>query len=130
MGEPVGKGRPKFVRRDSYVTVRTPEKTAICENLVKLEYQKQISGNKAAFFRFDDNIPLSLEIKAFFGIPKLTSKKRRALMEEGKIRPTKKPDIDNVFKVIADSLNGIAYKDNFQTFKYIVSWCHRRCQYF
>ncbi len=114
MGEPVGKGRPKFARQGSYVTVRTPEKTAIYENLVKLEYQRQISGNKAAFFRFDDNVPLSLEIKAFFGIPKSTSKKRRALMEEGKIRPTKKPDIDNVFKVIADSLNGIAYKDDSQ----------------
>ena len=32
-------------------------------------------------------------------------------MLEGVIRPSKKPDIDNVVKVIADSLNKIAYKD-------------------
>lgn len=30
------------------------------------------------------------------------------------IRPTKKPDTDNVLKVIADSLNQIAYKDDAQ----------------
>lgn len=121
VGEPVGKGRPKFVRQGSYVTAYTPEKTASYENLVKLEYQRQTSGNKTAFFRFDDTASLSLEIKAFFGIPKSASKKRKVLMTEGKIRPTKKPDIDNVFKVIADSLNGIAYKDDAQIISGTVS---------
>ena len=29
-------------------------------------------------------------------------------------RPTKKPDLDNIIKAIADSLNGIAYKDDAQ----------------
>ena len=35
-------------------------------------------------------------------------------MLEKKIRPTKKPDWDNVGKVICDSLNGIAYRDDAQ----------------
>ena len=30
------------------------------------------------------------------------------------IRPTKKPDVDNITKSILDSLNGIAYKDDSQ----------------
>ena len=29
-------------------------------------------------------------------------------------RPTKKPDIDNVIKIITDALNGIAYDDDAQ----------------
>lgn len=35
-------------------------------------------------------------------------------MLNGLIRPTKKPDMDNVVKVIADSLNQLAYRDDTQ----------------
>ena len=35
-------------------------------------------------------------------------------MLSGEIRPTKKPDWDNSGKIIADSLNEIAYKDDSQ----------------
>jgi Holliday junction resolvase RusA-like endonuclease len=31
-----------------------------------------------------------------------------------RIRPTKRPDADNVLKAIADSLNGLAYHDDAQ----------------
>lgn len=53
-------------------------------------------------------------IKAYFKIPKSTSKKRRKLMLEEKIRPTKKPDTDNLAKIVLDSLNDLAYKDDKQ----------------
>ena len=33
-------------------------------------------------------------------------------MIDKKIRPVKKPDFDNIGKIIADSLNGIAYADD------------------
>ena len=33
---------------------------------------------------------------------------------QGKIRPTKKPDFDNIAKIVCDSLNTIAYKDDSQ----------------
>ena len=36
------------------------------------------------------------------------------------IRPTKKPDVDNVAKSILDSLNGMAYKDDSQVVECIV----------
>ncbi|WP_332834903.1 RusA family crossover junction endodeoxyribonuclease [Clostridium perfringens] len=29
-------------------------------------------------------------------------------------KPTKKPDVDNIAKIILDSLNGVAYKDDSQ----------------
>jgi len=35
-------------------------------------------------------------------------------MDNGAIRPTNKPDLDNIAKIILDSLNGIAYKDDSQ----------------
>lgn len=55
-----------------------------------------------------------MRILAFYSIPKSASKKKRTLMVEGKIRPTKKPDMDNVMKMIADSLNQVAYRDDTQ----------------
>ena len=107
-GEPVGKGRPKFARRGNFVQTYTPEKTASYENLVKVEYQMKYHGQQ-----FPD-VPLVMEIKAFYGIPKSASKKKREMMLTHLIRPTKKPDMDNVVKVIADSLNNLAYKDDTQ----------------
>jgi Holliday junction resolvase RusA-like endonuclease len=115
LGEPQGKGRPRFGARYSqaagraFVNVRTPEKTVAYENLVKIEYGMQTQN-----FRFEDGSQLDMRIMAYYGIPKSASKKKKAAMIEGRIRPTKKPDMDNVVKIIADSLNQIAYKDDTQ----------------
>lgn len=35
-------------------------------------------------------------------------------MLAGQLNPTKKPDCDNIVKIICDALNGIAYKDDAQ----------------
>ena len=41
-------------------------------------------------------------------------------MIKGNLNPIKKPDCDNVLKIIADSLNQIAYKDDAQIVESIV----------
>lgn len=35
-------------------------------------------------------------------------------MISGALLPTKKPDLDNVAKIVCDALNGVAYKDDAQ----------------
>jgi Holliday junction resolvase RusA-like endonuclease len=35
-------------------------------------------------------------------------------MAKGLLRPTKKPDYDNVQKIVGDALNQVAYKDDSQ----------------
>lgn len=57
---------------------------------------------------------MSLTITAYYKIPKSASKKKAYEMSSGKIVPTKKPDIDNIIKIVADALNGIAYYDDKQ----------------
>lgn len=57
---------------------------------------------------------LKMEIDAYFEIPKSTSKKKKDLMLKNILRPTKKPDMDNIIKIIADALNKIAYYDDKQ----------------
>jgi Holliday junction resolvase RusA-like endonuclease len=104
-GEPCGKGRAKFARRGNFVSTYTPDKTILYENLVK-----------ACFVGEYTEKPLSVEIFIYHSIPKSTPKKYIGDMLKGKIRPTKKPDIDNICKVILDALNGVAYKDDTQVY--------------
>lgn len=109
LGEPQGKGRPRVETHKNGKTVtRTPERTVYYENLIKTEYRAQCGG------KFNDDAMLDVRIFAYFAIPKSTSKKKRQAMLDGKIRPTKKPDFDNIGKVVCDSLNGIAYRDDAQ----------------
>ena len=57
---------------------------------------------------------LDMRIKAYYSVPKSDSKKKREKKLAGEIRPTKKPDMDNVIKIIADALNNVAYHDDTQ----------------
>ena len=101
-GAPTGKARPRVTRLGTFNT----EATTLYENLVKISYRQQCKE----FFEG----PLIVTITACFDIPKSVSKKQRALMLDGHIFPTKKPDIDNIAKIILDALNKIAYEDDTQ----------------
>lgn len=103
LGEPTGKGRPRFSRGHTY----TPQKTVDYEEKVKLSFLESKCP------RFHDE-PLRLMIRAYFPIPKSASKIKRRQMILGQILPTKKPDFDNITKVCGDSLNGLAYNDDCQ----------------
>lgn len=103
-----GKGRPRFSGRTG--TVYTPKPTAIYENYIKTLFLSQ-------FGAIQTDKPLVLKITAFLGIPKSTTKKERVLIEKGEKQPTKKPDIDNIIKVVLDALNGVAYIDDKQVIR-------------
>jgi Holliday junction resolvase RusA-like endonuclease len=104
-GEPQGKGRPRFVSgRKPY----TPQETRSYEDDIKYTYVFECKE------QFPIKMPIRMTIKAYYGIPKNTPKRKRALMEFGDTRPTKKPDLDNIAKVYADALNGTAYHDDAQ----------------
>ena len=106
LGNPVGKGRPRFSIRNGRVNTRTPDATVLYENYVRLMYQEQCGH------RFPDDAALAMDVTAFYQIPKSASQKKKNDMQFEKIRPTKTPDCDNVLKAIADSLQGVAYRDD------------------
>lgn len=72
-----------------------------------MEYRKQC-GNT----RFASGAYVEMRITAYMKIPKSASKAVRAKMIDGSVRPTVKPDWDNIGKLVADALNGIAYEDD------------------
>ena len=104
-GEPQGKGRHRTAGRHEY----TPQNTVLYENLIQTEFRRQCGG-----VRFPDSAQLDMRILAFYQMPTSASKKKIRQMLNREIRPTKKPDWDNIGKVVADSLNKIAYRDDSQ----------------
>ena len=109
IGVPVGKSRPKFSTIHGFAQAIKPKDDVIYENLVKLSFQQSKSGDYDLFDK-----PIKMKIEAFFDIPKTFSKKRTIEATEGRISPQKKPDVDNIAKIICDALNNIAYKDDTQ----------------
>lgn len=106
-GDPAGKGRPKFTRSGH---AYTPKETVNYETLVKLSFKQKYPGLKPV----EKDVAMLVTIKAYYKIPASASKKRQQAMREGLIRPTKKPDWDNIGKIVCDALNGIAYYDDSQ----------------
>ena len=105
LGEPQGKGRPRFTGRGR---AYTPAKTAAYERQIRRAYQAQ-SGQV-----FPDEAPLAVRIIAYYRVPASDSKRKRLDKLQHRIRPVKRPDVDNVCKAVFDALNGIAYKDDAQ----------------
>ena len=64
---------------------------------------------------------IRLRLIAYFPVPHSYSKKKRGECIAGLIKPTVKPDIDNVVKAALDAMNGVVYDDDKQVFEVIVS---------
>lgn len=107
-GKPQGKARPRFRRCSNYVSTYSPKQTIEYENKVK----------KIAIEQCKDKLnkeytgTVKMSIKAYFKPNKSISKKQYDLLI-GKYY-LKKSDADNIAKIICDSLNGVAYKDDSQ----------------
>ena len=112
-GQPVGKARARTVARHGFVQSYTPQKTRDYETKVKEAYIK--AGGEM----FPDE-PLGILITAYFEVPKSYSKKKTAACHAGEIKPTGKPDLDNIAKLVLDALNGVAFKDDSRVCKLYV----------
>lgn len=89
----------------------TPADVKEYANWVRLSFKQKYPEHLPSIF-FEKQ--LSVTINAYFAIPKSFSKKKQEQARDGLIRPTVKPDCDNIAKNIDDALNGIAYHDDKQ----------------
>lgn len=107
-GRPQGKARPRFAHGHVY----TPQATHEYERLIAACARKELRKEEARKNGYRRTGQKVLEVYAYFPIPKSWPKWRREQAERGEIAPTCKPDADNIEKVVADALNGIAYGDD------------------
>lgn len=109
-----GKARPRVTKAG---ITYTPKETVQYENLVKLCFKQAQEGSGVNLF----DLPVRAMIEVYYEIPKSTTKLKRAAMMADRLYPTKKPDSDNIAKIVLDSLNGIAYKDDSQVVELMVN---------
>lgn len=115
-GEPVAQGRPRFSTRGSFVKAYDPEKSKDYKAYVKLV--SMAAMNERSLKSFDGAIAVS--IRAYVSVPKSKSKKFRENALKGLEHPTKKPDCDNIAKILLDAMTGIVYEDDKQIIKLVV----------
>jgi Holliday junction resolvase RusA-like endonuclease len=104
-GVPVAKQRARVTRRGFAFT---PAKTVHYETYVRELFAVQYPDFEPL------TGPVVLRLWAYFPVPKGTSRRIRQLMESGFIKRDKRPDVDNLLKIFADSMNGLAYADDGQ----------------
>lgn len=104
-----GKARPRMNIRSG--KAYTPTKTKNYEYLTRYYFVEKYPK----FVPIENRV--QVKITAYYEITKSTSRKQETKMLQDKISPTKKPDIDNIAKIILDSLNKFAYKDDTQVTK-------------
>lgn len=102
-GEIVGKGRPRFTRSGR---TYTPKRTTDYERTIKTAYLNKYSylSQKA----------LRIKICAYLEVARSHSKVKKSKMLMNLLQCTKKPDIDNITKIVLDALNKVAYQDDTQ----------------
>lgn len=107
-GKPKSKGRPRYSRINGYVRTYTPKTTTEYEKLVKLSAIEQCKDQ----LNKEYTGLVKMSIKAYFKPNKGISKKQYDLLI-GQAH-LKRPDLDNLIKIICDGLNDVAYKDDNQ----------------
>lgn len=110
-GPPQGKARHRSAVRHKgnkvFVQQYSDAKT------VKYETQLRIIGTQAMQGNPPFDGPISVYMTCFFPVPDSWSNKKRLEALAGRIRPTVKPDWDNVGK-LCDGLNQVCWKDDKQ----------------
>lgn len=111
-GEPVGKGRPRFRVAQSragqqFVAVYTPAKTRAYEQSLGWAGKAAMAGRKPL------QGALRVVVTAYMSVPSSWSTPKRDRALGGQIRPTGRPDLDNLVKMI-DGLNMICWADDSQ----------------
>lgn len=106
VGDIVGKARPRMNTRTG--KTYTPTKTKLYEYSLRQWFVMNYPNFKPIESR------VKVTIITYFDIPKSTSNKKKELMLANEISPTKKPDIDNIVKIVLDAMNKFAFKDDTQ----------------
>ena len=99
-----GKQRPQFKKKTGRAF--TPNQTINYENWIKQCYIEQSNKLLQGAIR--------ARIEIYYSVPKSYSKRKIEVIKDGTDYPMKKPDCDNVVKIVLDSLNKIAYDDDKQ----------------
>jgi Holliday junction resolvase RusA-like endonuclease len=93
----------------------TPEKTVSYQGLVGYTAAQAMAGAPLI------DGPVKVRMNLLCPIPASWSRLKQWRAREGHIRPTTKPDVDNVIKAVFDAINGVVWKDDVQVVELVLS---------
>jgi len=104
-GDPIPQARARTVRRGGKSITYDPNAK------LKEGYKWQI---RSQFREEPLTVPVAMDVVFMMPIPKATSKSKTAAMLNGAIHHMKRPDVDNMLKLVSDVLNNLVFKDDSQ----------------
>lgn len=111
-GDVQAQQRPKFSTFGGHVKAIDPKESRDYKSFVRL-----IASQHAPENLITEDIKLTIDV--YRKIPKSFSKKKRQMALNGEIRPTTKPDIDNLAKGIKDGLSKVLWHDDSQVIELV-----------
>ena len=109
-GEPISQGRPRFARQGNFVKAYDPKKSRQGKEAVRFFVAEKMERENWLLLEG----PLQMRVQ--FGIKLPTSQERKRTPVTRKWR-IKKPDLDNLVKLVKDACSGIVYLDDNQIVK-------------
>lgn len=108
-GDVQAQQRPKFSRFGNGVSVRDPKESKDYKSFVRL-----VASQVAPETLITEDIKLTIDV--YRKMPKAISNSKKKLQQalNGELRPTTKPDIDNLAKGIKDGLSKVIWHDDSQ----------------
>lgn len=110
-GPPVAKGRPRMTRQGR---AYTPAKTRAAEG-----YMRHFIAAQAGQPLLERALRVS--VTAILPIPASWPTRKREEASRGMLRPTGRPDCDNLCKAVCDAANGLLWRDDSQIVHLTVS---------
>lgn len=109
-GTPIAQGRPKFSTHGGFARAYDPKKSKVGKNLVKMCAAEAMRKNH------EEPLEGPIYMKVQFGIemPKSQARKR---IPRPRIWRVKKPDLDNLVKLIKDGCSKVVFLDDNQIVK-------------
>ena len=110
-GDPASQKRPRFARIGAHVRTYDPKDSRAAKGVVRQYAEQAMDGGHLL------EGPLQVTVIAWFPCPKTDCRKRdpRPLR-----RHAKKPDADNVAKLVKDAIKGVVYGDDSQVARLLV----------
>lgn len=102
-GIPKGQGRPRFARMGKFVKAYDPKDSR--------DWKHTVAATALAAGVAPMSGPVRVTVTAFLPRPQRLCRKKDF---DGSIYATCKPDVDNLYKLVADALIGVAYADDSQ----------------
>lgn len=111
-GTPAAQKRHRHAKRGNFITTYDPSSGD--KRVMQRQILNSLEMQKAT-------VPLEkdvyLELLFYFEVPKSYSKKKLEELESKNYTYTKKPDVDNLVKLVMDAANGMLWKDDSQVYR-------------